>query len=112
MAERRPDGLVVLVEFRLHPGTADAFWPIVMANARASVADEPGCRRFDVLTPEAPGDPDTVWLYEIYDDAAAFDAHLASAHFERFAEASAPLIASRRVLRLDLAENAKPEGPG
>lgn len=109
MDERRPDGLVVLVEFRLHPGKAAAFRPIVLANARASVRDEPGCRRFDVLTPERDAEPDTVWLYEIYDDAAAFDAHLASPHFKAFAEAAEPLIASRRVLRLDLAENAKPK---
>lgn len=108
MDERRPDGLVVLVEFRLHPGKAEAFRPIVMANAQASVRDEPGCRRFDVLTAEPDGDPDTVWLYEIYDDATAFDAHVASPHFKRFAEAAEPLIAARRVLRLDLAENAKP----
>lgn len=109
MDEKRPDGLVVLVEFRLHPGMAATFRPIVLANARASVRDEPGCRRFDVLTPERGSDPDTFWLYEIYDDPAAFDAHLATPHFKAFAEASAPLIASRRVLRLDLAETAKPE---
>jgi quinol monooxygenase YgiN len=110
LAVERPDGLVVLVEFRLHPGKAAAFWPVVMANARASVRDEPGCRRFDVLTPEQGSDPDTVWLYEIYDDAAAFAAHLASPHFKIFAAASEPLIATRRVLRLDLVENVKPKG--
>lgn len=108
LGELRPDGVVVLVEFRLRPGAADAFWPIVMANARASVRDEPGCRRFDVMTPENRADPDTIWLYEIYDDEAAFAAHLASPHFKEFAAASEALIAARRVLRLDLVEHAKP----
>ena len=42
-------------------------------------------------------------LYEIYDDAAAFDAHLATPHFAIFNEATAPLVASKTVHRLGFA---------
>ena len=41
--------------------------------------DEPGCRRFDVVEP--PGEADRILLYEIYDDRAAFEAHLKTPHF-------------------------------
>ena len=52
---------------------------------------ERGCRRFDVLEPA--GEPDRVVLYEIYDDRAAFDAHLQSEHFRRFNAESNALVA-------------------
>jgi quinol monooxygenase YgiN len=36
-----------------------------------------------------------VYLYELYDDRAAFDAHLASAHFVSFAAATTNMITDR-----------------
>ena len=94
--------LVVLVEFDLHPGKEPEFRRLVLENAAASLRDEPGCSRFDVLTPEG-GPGERIVLYEIYDDAAAFDAHLATAHFAAFNEATAPLVASKTVRRLSFA---------
>ncbi|HEX2528315.1 MAG TPA: putative quinol monooxygenase [Geminicoccus sp.] len=102
------DGLVVLVEFRLKPGSAAAFEPLIAANAHASVTDEPGCRRFDIAT--TPEDPERIVLYEIYDDRAAFDYHVTTPHYLTFKEGSGPLIASSTVHLLDLKENAKPAG--
>lgn len=105
-AAHPPSGLVVYVEFRLQPGRAEAFGALVEDNAAQSVAREPGCRRFDVL--RDPADPDGLWLYEIYDDRAAFDAHLAADHFKDFDRASAPLVAAKTVRLFQLQENAKP----
>jgi quinol monooxygenase YgiN len=48
------------------------------ANATATREREPGCRQFDVCT---SADDGLVFLYEVYDDRAAFDAHLAAPHF-------------------------------
>lgn len=84
----------VCVTFTIHPDKHAAFMPLMLANARASLADEPGCLQFDVLTD--PARPGEVFLYELYDDRAAFDAHLASAHFLRFREAVAEMIAEKR----------------
>ena len=94
--------LVILVEFELHPGGEPDFRRLVLENAAASLRDEPGCRQFDVLTPEA-GPGDRIVLYEIYDDAAAFDAHLATPHFATFNDATAPLVANKTVHRLSFA---------
>jgi autoinducer 2-degrading protein len=73
---------VVTVEFVVQPAHAAAFGSELVANARASRAAEPGCRQFDVCA--SPDDPATFFLYEIYADRAAFDAHLATPHFRAF----------------------------
>jgi quinol monooxygenase YgiN len=44
---------------------------------------EPGCATYIPHTLEA--DPDTVLIYEQYRDAAALEAHRASAHFKKHA---------------------------
>lgn len=51
-------------------------------NRRSIDALEPGCRRFEVWTNSDR--PATLFLYEVYDDRPAFDAHLATDHFGRF----------------------------
>jgi quinol monooxygenase YgiN len=94
-------GYVILVEFRLKPGSRDAFRRLIDENARTSVREEPGCRRFDVLEPMK--EKDRVLLYEIYDDRAAFEVHLKAGHFASFNEASAPLVAEKIVRECDLA---------
>ena len=84
----------VCVTFTIRPHKHAAFMPLMLENARASLASEPGCRQFDVLTD--PARPDEVFLYELYDDRAAFDAHLATPHFLRFKEVAADMIAEKR----------------
>ena len=99
------DGFVILAEFEVAPADMDAFMRHVRENAAASVRDEPGCRRFDVLQPEDGGS--RIALYEIYDDHAAFEAHLSSAHFAAFDAVTKPLVRARSVRRFCLYENAK-----
>ncbi len=93
-------GLAIIVEFRLQPGTRSEFRRLIAKNARISAQTEPGCRRFDVLEPN--DHPDRVWLYEIYNDEAAFEAHMGSAHFAEFDAKSASLIIDKSVIRCNL----------
>jgi len=93
-------GYVVFVDFRLKAGARDAFRQLVDANARASAHEEPDCRRFDVIEPE--GVADSILLYEIYGDRAAFEAHMRSEHFARFDAASAGLVVSKSVVAGEL----------
>ena len=86
-------GFVVMVDFRLKPGTIEGFRRLVTENARISLAHEPGCRRFDVVLPR--DEPDRVFLYEIYDDEAAFESHKAARHFLQFNEATDALVAAK-----------------
>jgi quinol monooxygenase YgiN len=93
------------VELDVHPSDVDSFRAAVFANARASVAGEPGCRRFDVLEP-LPASP-TFFLYEIYDDEAAFKAHLATSHFHAFDRLTAPWVARKSIRFLAVTQIAK-----
>ncbi|MEO8136490.1 MAG: putative quinol monooxygenase [Betaproteobacteria bacterium] len=94
---------IITVEFRLRTGCAPAFLPLIRANARRSLADEPGCRRFDVLVRH--DDDQRVFLYEIYDDEAAFEAHCRTPHFHEFDTASRQLCESKMVQRYTLIED-------
>ena len=63
--------LAVLVEFLVKDGFAARFGELILANAKASLNGEEGCRQFDVLV--GPDEPRRFVLYEIYDDERAFD---------------------------------------
>jgi quinol monooxygenase YgiN len=93
-------GYVIIVDFRLHPGKMPQFRKLIDENAIDSCRHEPGCRRFDVLVPA--GEADRVLLYEIYDDRAAFEAHLKTRHFDVFNRESAPFVAEKSVVEYAL----------
>ncbi|MEO0670242.1 MAG: putative quinol monooxygenase [Pseudomonadota bacterium] len=86
---------VVTATFEIAAGQMAAFAPLIEENARASVRDEPGCLQFDVCTD--PGQPATVFLYEIYTERAAFDAHLQAPHFKTFDAAARDMITDKTV---------------
>lgn len=73
---------VLLVDFHIQPEQAEAFAEAIRHNARCSLEDEPGCSRFDVC--RDPKDTGIFFLYELYDDPAAIEFHLASSHFRQF----------------------------
>jgi quinol monooxygenase YgiN len=76
----------------------------MLRNARASREREPGCRRFDVAFSEK--DPTLVFLYELYDDAAAFAAHVQERHFKEFDAKTAPWVASKAARTFVLGDSA------
>lgn len=91
---------VLVVEFHVHPPQVQAFAGAIAANARASLEREPGCRQFDVC--RDPADATLFFLYELYDDDAAVQAHLQSPHFLSFNAATASWVCSKTVRRLRL----------
>ena len=84
---------VITVLFSTGPEHASEFLQAMVANARTSVADEPGCRQFDVCVSDR--NPNDVFLFEVYDSKAAFDAHVASAHFRQFSESTAAWVTGK-----------------
>lgn len=90
--------LVIIAEFEVKPGKLEEFLELAEVDARHSVADEPGCRQFTVTVDREP--PDRVVLFEVYDDDAAFDAHVETPHLKAFRTGIEPLIVSRHVRRL------------
>jgi (4S)-4-hydroxy-5-phosphonooxypentane-2,3-dione isomerase len=85
--------LVVHVHVHVKPDDLDAFLAETRRNAAASL-EEPGVRRFDVLRDDA--DPTHVVLNEVYVDQAAADAHKQTAHYARWREAVAGMMAQPR----------------
>lgn len=91
----------VVVTIQVRPGQMAAFKPAMLQNARASLG-EPACHRFDVASD--PARPDEVFLYELYDDSAGFDAHRETPHYKTFDATTAPLIAEKTVRTYSLVE--------
>jgi quinol monooxygenase YgiN len=86
---------VVSVDFVAKAEYVEVFRAEMLKNARASLADEPGCRQFDVSV--VADDPAHIFLYELYDDRAAFDAHRRTPHFLAFEATTAAWLASKSV---------------
>jgi len=89
------DAYVVIAEVTVPSERLADFIAYSLDDARNSVANEPGCRQFDVLA-SADSSP-TVVFYEVYDDRAAFDAHLQTPHFFRWRDATQGLITDSRI---------------
>jgi (4S)-4-hydroxy-5-phosphonooxypentane-2,3-dione isomerase len=86
---------VVTVLFTIHEDHWNAFMVAMHHNARTSLAMEPGCRQFDVC--EGAQGQYTVFLYEVYDTAEDFAAHLLAPHFLQFNAETAAWVADKKV---------------
>ena len=91
------DEFIIIARFKLKPDARERFLEAVGADAEASVRDEPGCQRFDILLPA--DEADVVVLHEVYDDEGAFKRHLEAPHYYAFRNASAELIEDQTVYR-------------
>ena len=91
---------VLLLKTQLKPGSFGVFMDAMRANAAASVRDEPGCLTFDVMRDRS--DPDLVWLYEVYVDEAAFEAHTRTAPFLASRPLVEPLIERQEAIEADM----------
>ena len=97
----------ITVTFEIDAVRLEEFMPLMHANARESVANEPGCLRFDVLQPESSGTVPAVCLYEVYISRQAFDDHLASRHFLHFDTVTKDMIKSKSIQSYQVFENIK-----
>lgn len=91
----------LIIEMEVKPDAFERFLEFIAENARRSVADEPGCRQFDILS--SPEQPNVAVLYEVYDDEAAFQAHMKTPHVAAFFGAARPLILKQTNRRLERA---------
>ena len=85
--------IVVHVHAHVKPDAVDAFRAASVENARESLR-EPGVARFDVV--QSTDDPTRFVLVEVYRNADAPAAHKATAHYARWRDAVADLMAEPR----------------
>ena len=85
--------LVVHVQVQVLPERVDAFIAATQKNAAESLK-EPGVARFDVL--QRADDPTRFVLVEVYRTADAPAQHKETAHYRRWRDAVAPMMAGPR----------------
>ncbi|MFY9895535.1 MAG: antibiotic biosynthesis monooxygenase [Xanthobacteraceae bacterium] len=84
--------LINAVEYDVVPGQVDNFLAALKENGAASVK-EPGCREFDIAVSQK--DPNHVFILEVYNNAAAAEAHTATEHFKKYKAATAGMTTKR-----------------
>ena len=100
---------VVTTQMVARRGMKEALRHNALINARLSLEREGGCRRLDVC---AAADEDAkIFLYGVYDDEAAFDAHRNSPHYRDFAKASEPLMLAKTMRAFHMLEGADDLAP-
>lgn len=99
--------VIVHVHARVKPEAVEAFRAASIENARASL-QEPGVARFDVV--QSTEDPTRFVLVEVYRSAEAPAAHKATAHYARWRDAVADLMAEPRTAARYV--NVAPEDSG
>ncbi len=85
----------VAVRFTIHAEHVSDFARVVKLQAKNSLEKEEACHQFDVCFHDER--PSEVFLYETYDDAAAFAAHRETPHFAEFNATVAPWVADKDV---------------
>lgn len=78
--------ITLSVDLRVRPGHVERFLTAVEENAKRSFEDEPGCLYFDVS--RNVEDPLHYFLFEVYVDEDALEAHRAAPHFEKWDKAA------------------------
>jgi (4S)-4-hydroxy-5-phosphonooxypentane-2,3-dione isomerase len=86
--------LVNLVNLDIVPESFDKFMAAAKENGAASPKDS-GCREFNIIV--ADNDPHHVVFFEVYDNAAALEAHRATDHFKKFVATTKDMVAKRDV---------------
>jgi quinol monooxygenase YgiN len=85
--------LIVHVHARVKPECVEAFREATAENASRSVR-EPGVARFDVI--QQADDPTRFILVEVYRTPEAPAAHKETAHYQKWRDAVAPMMAEPR----------------
>ena len=80
----------IFVTINVKPEHVAAFTEASLGDAQGSVRDEPGCYRFDIN--QDPEVSSRFYLYEVYRDETAFEAHLEAPHFKEWIDIAKPMF--------------------
>jgi len=93
------------VDLVVIPSEMPKFLEAIKENG-ANAVKEPGCREFNITV--LANNPNHVFLYEVYDNEAALNAHRQTEHFKKYQTATANMIADRNVRAMSvIAFNSK-----
>ena len=86
--------IVNAIDLDIAPAEMEKYLEAIKENAAASVK-EPGCREFNVMV--LASNPNHVFLFEVYDNDAAAQAHRTTDHFKKYAATTANMVTARNV---------------
>ena len=93
------------VDLDIAPGQMEKYIEAIKENGAASVK-EPGCREFNITV--MADNPNHVFLYEVYDNEAALNAHRNTEHFKKYQATTANMVTGRNARAMSaIAFNAK-----
>lgn len=87
--------LVVTVNFKAKPDKVEQFREAILYQAKSSRENEVGCQQFDVV--QSQEEPSRFFVYEIYEDEAAFEIHKNSDHSAQTKIAVADILDEREL---------------
>ncbi len=93
------ENLALIVEYETLPGNEAEFDAVLRAHAKACLAEEVGCLRFEVLRPlgeDGKPLPNRFMANELFAGHAALDTHRATARWQAIAEKFKVMLVSRR----------------
>ena len=89
--------LVLMVNVKVKPERRDEYIAAVREDGAGTTTNEEGNFQFSVV--QDSEDPDRFFLFEVYRDEAALEAHRQMPHFLKYREATAGLYAEDTVRR-------------
>jgi (4S)-4-hydroxy-5-phosphonooxypentane-2,3-dione isomerase len=96
VAVARADPLYInAVDIDVVPGQIENYLAAIKEVGAATIKTEPGCSEFDITVSQK--DPNHLFIFEVYDNAAVFDAHLKSDHYRKYAATAKDAVAKREV---------------
>ena len=96
---------VIAVNFEVKPDKVEEFKQVITGHAGRSLERESGCRQFDVA--QDPANAQRFFLYEVYDDEAAFQAHRNTPHMAETGKKIPDLVLKRELSTFVIVGNGR-----
>jgi len=93
------DRIIRLAEIEIDPAQVRAYKAALAEEIEASIRIEPGVLTLYAVS--VKGQPEQVRLFEIYRDAASYQAHLQSAHFKKYKQQTQQMVKSLKLVETE-----------
>ena len=93
LAQGAPPFVASAVDLEIAPAELEKFLAALSENASATIK-EPGNRRYDVM--RSATNPHQIFIYEVYADQAAVEAHRAADHFKKYQAVTKDMVVKRQ----------------
>ncbi len=92
--------IVLFVEFQFDANEMNLAVELLTEMQNQTIDNEEGCIAYDILLNSE--EPNTIYLYECYENKAALDAHNNATYFKKIVgEKLPPLIKAQKILKLN-----------